>query len=365
MTTTKSMKARLADNERKLHIIWNRLNQRFPREEDCLKELIRLSKGRAFRCETCKHSDFEKVKGRRGLKCKGCGSIVHPTAGTYFHGIRKPRAWLARIWFFEGGVCISSLRFSKLLRISFSVALNIFRKLTLVIVTAFSEKLMSVRSRWFTSLTFRRSLETPAREHPSSEEQVLEREQQRQQEERDEQESSAHNPTPYPDVSGRASFNHEANTPNGTANKPVLSNAAAQEPNLGGQSLPAVRTTASGETSIALTDEEQMVLNCLSDVAIGLDELCTRTSIPSSKISSSLTILELSGLIASLPGELYVKNFRVRIGMSSKVAIASGASDLSGIDWIHIQQIMKFVRFFFHGVSRKYLQNYLAAYWCR
>ena len=62
MTTTKSMKARLADNERKLHIIWNRLNQRFPREEDCLKELIRLSKGRAFRCETCKHSDFEKSR---------------------------------------------------------------------------------------------------------------------------------------------------------------------------------------------------------------------------------------------------------------------------------------------------------------
>ena len=29
-----------------------------------------------------------------------------------------------------------------------------------------------------------------------------------------------------------------------------------------------------------------------------------------------------------------------------------------------MSEFVEFIRFFFHGVSRKHLQHYLAAYWC-
>ncbi len=132
-------------------------------------------------------------------------------------------------------------------------------------------------------LTFRRSLETPAREHPSAEEQVLEREQQREQQEREDREPPAHSPVPTGDLSDDASFNRAANTNNKSADAPVVSKAATPEPSPSGQALAAARTGTSGELLISSTDEEQAVLDCLSDVAIGLDEICARTSISASR----------------------------------------------------------------------------------
>ena len=75
----------------------DQFNRRFPNEDACLSELMRIRYGgEFFQCRSCKeHTKYHKVKKRRCFECEQCGFQIFPTAGTAFD---KTRTQL-RIWF--------------------------------------------------------------------------------------------------------------------------------------------------------------------------------------------------------------------------------------------------------------------------
>lgn len=73
------------------------LQQRFPDEETCLKQLMRTRFGDRLTCFKCrKQATYYRVKSRRSFECEHCGYQVYPTAGTPFENTRTP----LRDWFY-------------------------------------------------------------------------------------------------------------------------------------------------------------------------------------------------------------------------------------------------------------------------
>jgi len=70
----------------------------FPSEEACRQYLFDLRWPQGFSCPRCQHNKAWMTK--RGLfSCSKCNFQVSVTAGTIFHGSRKPlRLWFRAIW---------------------------------------------------------------------------------------------------------------------------------------------------------------------------------------------------------------------------------------------------------------------------
>ncbi|MFV0376170.1 MAG: DNA-processing protein DprA [Mangrovibacterium sp.] len=54
-----------------------------------------------------------------------------------------------------------------------------------------------------------------------------------------------------------------------------------------------------------LSDDEQLVVNALSETPIFVDQLCQLLQMPMGKVSALLLNLEFNGMVASLPGKMY------------------------------------------------------------
>ena len=83
------------------------------------------------------------------------------------------------------------------------------------------------------------------------------------------------------------------------------------------------------------------------------------------KLSAALTMLQLAGLVTSLPGEQYIRSPDKQPGAYNDMMHQSsvGSQHSAEIKTI-IDDFIEFIRVDYHGISRKYVQNYLAAYWC-
>ena len=71
---------------------------RFTTEESCIDYLILLRWPDGFECPACKNKEMRRTT--RGLfECRKCRRQVSVTAGTLFHGTRKPlRLWFEAMW---------------------------------------------------------------------------------------------------------------------------------------------------------------------------------------------------------------------------------------------------------------------------
>jgi len=69
--------------------------QRFSTEEACYAYLVEQRWPGGFRCPCCGEGGAWRLDRRRRLECKRCGHQTSVTAGTVFHGTRKP----LRLWF--------------------------------------------------------------------------------------------------------------------------------------------------------------------------------------------------------------------------------------------------------------------------
>ena len=73
--------------------------KRFPDDDACLREVLRLRFGSITVCpyEDCgKETRFHRVKGRRCFECQWCGYQVYPTKGTIFEKSSTP----LQLWFY-------------------------------------------------------------------------------------------------------------------------------------------------------------------------------------------------------------------------------------------------------------------------
>ncbi|MBX9721650.1 MAG: hypothetical protein K2X81_09665, partial [Candidatus Obscuribacterales bacterium] len=102
-----------------------------------------------------------------------------------------------------------------------------------------------------------------------------------------------------------------------------------------------------------ISPEESNVLNLLSATPIHFDIILEKSMMTFSALVEALTMLELSGKIERLWGDLYVRRI-------PRPAIMDQSEHIQ----MELNDFLDFVRVNFGGISRKYLQLYLAAYWC-
>ena len=155
-----------------IDILWAQFNAQFPTKEDCWKELYRVANGiNPFKCRFCGKQGLEIFNDSRSAFCNVCHKKTWLTAGSFFNRIRVPKAWLGAIWFMEQGIVLSSSRFHSLAGIAQSSALNILRKLRVVIQNNLSDVSSQMPSGVFSRSFIKRSRMTPADSHPQAEEQ--------------------------------------------------------------------------------------------------------------------------------------------------------------------------------------------------
>ncbi|MBY0357484.1 MAG: hypothetical protein K2W82_05730 [Candidatus Obscuribacterales bacterium] len=295
--------------ERALAALVQRFNVLFPTDQDCLEELYRRTNmEKLLRCRYCKSSEMERRYGDRVGKCKRCKKSTWFTGGTFFNHIRAARPWLLAIWLMEQKVIVSSARFHRLAGIAQSSALHIFKKITTVVQNHMQKTETTVPSTLFSPVFCKRSRETPARKHPLSEQEEMEK--------------SIH-----------------SDLENDIQNS--------------------IEAQAYETVNIEFVGLEKEIIDILSTEPIHVDSLCQKTGMPVSKIASALTMLELAGVVKRVAGDRYVRHIENLIESNSvRINPVVSVEIVDSID-----AIISFIRQKFHGVSRKCLQNYLAAYW--
>lgn len=286
--------------------LWRQFYKEFPTEKDCLEEIYRRAKDvELLRCHYCGSKEIARECGKRVYTCQRCGKESWFTAGTFFHHMKIPRAWLGAIWLMEHGQSINSSKFHKLVGIAYSSALKIFKKLTMVIGSEMGGEAVEVKSQQFCPIFGKRSRETPARVHPVAEQQEIEKEEE-----------------------------EEENTGSQDRQEAV---------NLG-----------------KVSGKEKEVYGVLTDKPVHVDDLCRRMEKGAGELSASLMILELEGLAKRLAGDRYIR----QEGDSRDVVQLSLDKEERTKPVKGVSAIIDYVQGRFHRVARKYVQNYLAAYWC-
>jgi hypothetical protein len=146
---------------------------RFPTDADCLAELTKYID---VRCTHCGCAELERTEGRRDARCLGCNKITWLTAGTFFAYMKEPRIWLIVIELLSSGIIFSGAALSRGAETSLDTALRAIKKVSSVCLP-FLEKIGArVQSKSFASGVFRRSTESPAKQHPHAEFDEIDRE---------------------------------------------------------------------------------------------------------------------------------------------------------------------------------------------
>jgi len=304
-------------------------------------------------CRNCGNAGIEKNYGDRIITCIKCKKKRSLTAGTFFERMRLARPWLAAIWLMEHGVSLSSSKFQKLVGIAYSSAWNIFKKLTSVIQIQMGEAAVSVSSFLFSSLICKRSRETPARAHPIAEQEQIERN--------------------SPEDGGVGNGGHDpanASSEFGTTDRDPFCNRNSPPKNttasLLGINVARGKDLNSSEESFdasTLSGREKQVYDLLSAEPAHFDILCKRSGMQASGMSSTLTMLELAGAVLRLAGDQYIHSTPTTAGLHTVIESSRG-KDSTTETTSTVAAVIDFVGLNFQGISRKYLQNYLAWYWC-
>ncbi|MBY0358892.1 MAG: hypothetical protein K2W82_12880 [Candidatus Obscuribacterales bacterium] len=233
----------------------------------------------------------------------------------------------------EHGVFLSSSKFHKIVGVAQSSALQIFRKIAIVVENNMDES-ASVASALFAVVFCKRSRETPARAHPRDEQSELEK--------------------------GLLTASEDLQ-------KPICRKMQAH--------TEFEKTDGKKFDLSSFTGCEKEIFDLLGPNPVSLDFLSERLQISIGKILAGITMLELSGLIESSPGNQYVRAFEqgkvenprsrsehdgaYSCRTEKKDYMMNSGEDLNSV----ISCSVSFIRNYFHGISRRYLQNYLAIYW--
>ncbi|MBA3993868.1 MAG: hypothetical protein C0469_10105 [Cyanobacteria bacterium DS2.3.42] len=105
------------------------------------------------------------------------------------------------------------------------------------------------------------------------------------------------------------------------------------------------------------TADELSILEHLTHEPVHFQVLCEKARMQTRDMSSFLMMLELSGSVQRLMGDRYVR--------TKKTQKTSDVDNLSLELKVLISAFKSFVQAKFQGIGRKYLQLYLAKYWCR
>jgi len=298
--------------------LWAAFRSKYPNEESSAvfirSQFFCSSKIMCHDCTTENRlSSFEQ----RFIKCGNCKRKIWLLGGTFFNRVRRFRPWLAAIWFIEEGVVITASEFARLLKVATSTALMIFKKLSMVIESRMEKKSEKIPSAHFSKTFYRRSRETPAGRHPREEETA---------------------------AAGRGGKNPRARMP-------LIKVDCVNE-----------RAATEKERKLVnslIGKAEKQILSLVSDNPVSFDRLCKQANLPINEFSAALTNLELFEFVRRLSGDQFV------LGDSPYASTVKGAPSRKLVERRRsiTSRFVDFVRANYRGISRKYLQNYVALFW--
>lgn len=303
-----------------LNSFWQQFESEYKTEEDCINEIYeRADTLGLVACKHCRGMELERVSGSsRLMLCVSCHKYTSFTTGTIFERVRRIRPYFAAIWLSEQGISWSSNQLHQLAAIAIATAQKIFKKITSVITNLMHNDSQDVSSALFLSLVCKRSRLTPALQHPCAEQLGLES-------------GTADSAEKYQELAA-------TNIPNEAEREPIIS------------------PVEKAENSTDMPASEAKILSLVSGQPISFESLCERSGMPTHAVSSSVSFLEIFGLVNRLPGDKFVRPFPERPSQK-KTSVDDAPMNVIAAFLAHARSV-------FHGISRKYLQNYLAAYWC-
>lgn len=327
---------------------WARFKEKYPTKISCLMELYRgLGEG-ILNCRAC--NEKLTLTAERCIICSGCSKRHWYTANTLFEGLKRPDAWLATFFFFGDGTTFSANRLADLVDCSVDTIQNCRRKL------AYCLEQNMQKSDTFASAELlytycKRSWETPPRQHPRSEEAECERAEN----ERKERKATEENPGFF----SANGLGFEVNQ-----NSAVTSEAEfcedfrlAPGPSTANDADPSATKSVEGESEFCDNSPEGKVLGCLSSTPKSLEVLQQESGLDIGPLVASLSMLELSGLIKAV-GVRYV-----RVERDPPPSLPLSRRHVSERLAKVIDCFRDYVDVYWHGVSRKYTQLYLACFW--
>jgi DprA winged helix domain len=297
-------KKAIAQNKEAANRIWKQFIVEFPTEEDCLREIFKRI-GDGIKCQFCASTNWYREDGERYVRCLDCHKKSWPTAGTFFHRARKLQARLGAIYLMDHGVIFNAATLADIADITYDCAWNIICRLMKVINDNFADDSLSAPSALFESVIAKRSRETPALMHPFSEQAVAESKMPPSQEEEAQRQD-------------------------------VLDD------------LPPNQRTLYAE---------------ITDQPIHFDVLEERIKMDISELNVSLVMLELAGLISQLHGQWYKRNKPKATEAFNLVDGQAVGNELQERKSSLLSAAINFFGPLFYGISRKYLQLYLARFW--
>ncbi|MBX9940895.1 MAG: hypothetical protein K2Y32_16660 [Candidatus Obscuribacterales bacterium] len=227
------------------------------------------------------------------MNCKRHMSL---TAGTFFERVRNIRAWFSAIWLFEHGVMVNSSFLSALTGLAYSSALNLTRSILDATAATKCGECKQFSSSHFSFVFARRSLASPMWLHPCYEENA---------ERFSEQSFNTESAEEFVDCEFEAQDIDQA-TP-ASSDLRVLDVAEQLKQDEDHQ-------LASEES---LTELESQVLAAIADGYDEIDSVCTKLEVSIADVNSTVAMLQIYGLVDSLPGcKLKVRDSQSRRGDS-------------------------------------------------
>ena len=263
----------------------------------------------------------------RILGCLHCSRKIRFMANTCFRYVKQLKAWLGAIYLKERRVLVTSYRLARLCNIASATAHNIVTTLGCHIHKELElrhcDAVHTAPLALFIKVLFKRSLISRSYKHPS--------------EPPDEKNREA----PCDSKTAQPKKNRKIKTFTN------LSSDFNDRPE---------KFTDKEFTDTDLSDTDKQVFDSIRQTPTSQDSLCATTGMTAAQVSSSLVMLEISGLIQMLPGNLFARCKRPPApNFASEVKESAAA-----IAW----RAFKTIGEIYGGVSRKYLQLYLAAFWC-
>lgn len=331
MSVTPNERQRILDeNLRLIEATWTCFRKLFPTMFACWKELVRRLDEIVESCDHC--GEKLEISEARFAICAHCHKKNWITADTMLEDIVRPDIWLALLFFIENGVPISSNRLAGLLRASPSSVRSAFLKITYALESMMEQNSFAVHTAQMNRAYARRSLDTAAWLHPVTEQEAIER-RALQAEEKNGVVESINSGVDLPPA----------------GNQRYKEGAGDVDLTQAEELAPEIRRLETPEHS----SEDVQILELLSAASLSTDELCALTGLDGGLINARLTILEISGLIKSLPGNRF----------TSSVKKENARTDVSRIAGGDIEQFLDYTNVFWHGISRKYVQLYMTAFW--
>lgn len=300
---------------------WKKFLKKHPDEKTCSIFAIKMHfKDLLISCSTCGFVNKLSGSEARSLKCAKCKKKIWILSGTFFRKVRRFQPWLAAIWFIERGVEISASELARLVGVATSTALAIFKKLSVVVESKMGKDIGLIASAKFLKSFLRRSRETPARKHPRDEE--------------------------------TAAFSKSGNKSEGVVHAHQL-HRANRPPR------PALTQDELELANKLISEKEKYILSLLSLDPMRFDELLMLTNLSIDSFSVAVMNLELFELLERLPGDQFILGARADFSWPQTAQLHSNIDQSDLI----VARFLDFVRDNYGGLSRKYLQCYVALLW--